>query len=92
MLVDLWLTVIVHCFHHLTSKDILFRYLNNVLPLILIADLIISFNIGHVKKGKMILNKSDTNKRNISAASFYFNIFMIVCSIVQIIFQHTILQ
>lgn len=62
MLVDLVLTVIVNCFRHNTSRTVLFQVINNILPAILILDILISLNTGFIKNGKIILNRAAANK------------------------------
>lgn len=62
MLIDLVLTVIVNCFRHNTSRTVLFQIINNILPIILILDILISFNTGFIKNGKIILNRAAANK------------------------------
>ena len=62
VLIDLILTVIVNCFNHDTSKILLFQFINNVMPIVLIFDIVISFNVGFIKNGKIILNRKAANK------------------------------
>jgi len=62
MLIDLVLTVIVNCFNHGPSRTVLFQVINNILPVMLIIDILISFNVGFIKNGKIILNRKAANK------------------------------
>lgn len=61
MIVDLVLTIIVNCFKDSTSRTILYDVINNILPVVLLADIIISFNTGFIKNGKIIFNRKAAN-------------------------------
>ncbi len=87
VIVDLILTVIVNCFDHGPSKDVLFYFINFTMPIVLILDIIISFNVGFIKNGKIILNRKAANKEYMSTVYFYCDILALINSIMQIAFQ-----
>jgi hypothetical protein len=62
VLADLVLTVIVNCFNDENSKVVLFEFINIAMPIVLIFDILISFNVGFIKNGKIILDRKAANK------------------------------
>ena len=92
ILIDLVLTVIVNCFDHSTSKIILSQVINNLMPIILIFDILISFNVGFIKNGKIILNRKAANKEYMTTVYFYCDVITLLTSILQIILQNTVFK
>jgi len=92
MLTDLVLTVIVNCYDHGPSRVVLFQAINYLLPVILISDIAISFNVGIIKNGKIILNRRAANREYVMTIYFYCDIITLVMSFLQIIFQNTFMK
>ncbi len=89
MLMDLILTVIVTCFNHDASEFILFHIVNNLLPIVLIFDILISLNTGFIKNGKIILNRKAANKEYFATVYFFCDVIALITSILQIGFQYS---
>jgi hypothetical protein len=87
VIIDLILTVIVNCFNHIPSKDVLYYFIDFAMPVVLILDIMISFNVGFIKNGKIILNRKAANKEYMSTIYFYCDILALLNSILQIAFQ-----
>jgi hypothetical protein len=91
MLTDLILTIIVQCFNNTATKHVLFQVINNILPIIQIIDILISFNTGFIKNGKIILNRKAANYEYVTTVYFYCDVIALVMSLLQVVFQNTIL-
>jgi hypothetical protein len=87
VIIDLVLTVLVNCFDHGPTKDVLFYFMNFAMPIVLILDIIISFNVGFIKNGKIILNRKAANKEYMATVYFYCDVLALISSIMQIAFQ-----
>lgn len=84
------MTILVNCFSHDYTKTILFEVVNNLMPVVLSLDILISLNTGFIKNGKIILNREAANIEYISTVYFYCDMIALVTSIMQISFQNTI--
>ena len=90
MLLTLVVTIIVNCFNHGPARFLLFKVLNNILPVVLILDILISFNTGFIKNGKIIFNRKAANYEYIMTIYFYCDVIAFIFSILRIIFDNTI--
>jgi len=57
----------------------------------MICDIAISLNTGFIKSGKIILQRSSANYEYLTTVYFYCDIIALIMSILQVIFQKTIL-
>lgn len=92
MLVDLIITVLVTCFNDAHTQKFLYLVVNNILPIILIIDILISFNTGFIRNGKIVLDRKIANKDYIMTIYFYCDIIALITSIARIPLQNTVMK
>ena len=82
---DFIVTIMVQCFESYYNVHLILYYgFDNVLILILILDILMSFNTCYVKKGVVIYDRKEIANQYIGSLNFWIDLISLLVSIVQV--------